>query len=147
VIAAQIAHVEVDPETGNVRVLRFAGSLDCGRAINPVQVEGQMEGGAVQGLSWGLMEEMKYGGRGNLNPHLLDYQIPTALDLPKLESLVVEAGSDHGPFGVKGVGEPPITPTIATMAGAIADAIGVRINEAPVTPERIVIAIKRKNGR
>ncbi|MBI4530135.1 MAG: xanthine dehydrogenase family protein molybdopterin-binding subunit [Candidatus Latescibacteria bacterium] len=147
VIAAQIAHVEVDPETGDVTILRFAGSLDCGFAINPVQVEGQMEGGAVQGLSWGLMEEMKYGGHGNLNPHLLDYRIPTALDLPKLESLIVEAGSEHGPFGVKGVGEPPIIPTIATMASAIADAIGVRINEAPMTPERIVMALKKRNGR
>ncbi len=148
VISAQIAEVEVDPGTGQVKLLRLAGALDCGTAINPVQVAGQMEGGAVQGASWGLMEQTKYSPRrGNLNPHLLDYQIPTALDVPTLESVLVEKPSAHGPFGVKGVGEPPITPTLAAIANAVYDAVGVRINDMPLTPERVLFALKaKKNG-
>jgi CO/xanthine dehydrogenase Mo-binding subunit len=149
VISAQIAEVEVDPGTGNVKLLRLVGAQDCGTAVNPVQVEGQMEGGAVQSASWGLMEETKYSPeKGNLNPHLLDYRIPTALDLPALESVLVENPSAHGPFGVKGVGEPPITPTMAAIANAVYDAAGVRINDLPITPERVLFALKaRGNGR
>ena len=148
VISAQIAEVEVDTGTGQVKLLRLAGALDCGTAVNPVQVTGQMEGGAVQGASWGLMEQTKYSpSRGNLNPHLLDYQIPTALDVPTLESVIVEKPSAHGPFGVKGVGEPPITPTLAAIANAVYDAVGVRVNDMPLTPERVLFALKaKKNG-
>jgi CO/xanthine dehydrogenase Mo-binding subunit len=145
VISAQIAEVEVDQGTGQVRLHRLAGALDCGKAINPVQVEGQMEGAAVQGASWGLMEEMKYSpDRGNLNPHLLDYQIPTALDMPSVESVLVEKASAHGPFGVKGVGEPPITPTMAAIANAVYDAVGVRVNELPINPEHLLGELKKK---
>jgi CO/xanthine dehydrogenase Mo-binding subunit len=95
------------------------------------------------------MEETKYSPeKGNLNPHLLDYRIPTALDLPALESVLVENPSAHGPFGVKGVGEPPITPTMAAIANAVYDAAGVRINDLPITPERVLFALKaRGNGR
>ena len=145
VISAQIAEVEVDQGTGQVKLHRLAGALDCGKAINPVQVEGQMEGAAVQGASWGLMEEMKYSpDRGNLNPHLLDYQIPTALDMPSVESVLVEKASAHGPFGVKGVGEPPITPTMAAIANAVYDAVGVRVNELPINPEHLLGELKKK---
>lgn len=140
VISAQILQVEVDPETGTVHVLRFANAQDVGRAINPMSVEGQMEGGSVQGLSWGWMEEMQYGDGQNLNPGLMDYRIPTASDVPSQESLIVEIPSEHGPYGVKGVGEPPITPTLAAFANAVSDAVGARANELPLTPERIMRA-------
>ncbi len=146
VISAQIAKIKIDPGTGRIKVLRFAGSLDVGTALNPPAIEGQMEGGAIQGLSWGIMEEMKYEGQTNSNPNLLDYQIPTALDLPMLESVIVEVPIENGPYGAKGVGEPPIAPTLATMANAVYDAIGIRINDIPVNLERIVTAIKN-NGK
>ena len=145
VISAQIAEVEVDPDTGKVRLIRLAGALDCGTAINPVQVEGQMEGGAVQSASWALMEEVKYTPElGHRNPHLLDYQIPTALDLPGLESILIEKPSEHGPYGVKGVGEPPIIPTMAAISNAVYDAVGVRINYLPMKPENVLAALKAR---
>lgn len=147
VISAQIAHLKVDPETGNYRILRYAGSLDVGKAINPMAVEGQMEGGAAQSISWGMMEEMKYNQDRNLNPSLLDYQIPTTLDLPpKIESIIVESPIETGPFGAKGIGEPPIIPALAALSNAVYDAIGVRLTDAPITPERIVQALRR-NGK
>ncbi|MBI4553073.1 MAG: xanthine dehydrogenase family protein molybdopterin-binding subunit [Candidatus Latescibacteria bacterium] len=147
-IAAQIAKVEVNPDTGQVRLLKYVGSLDVGRAIYALGVEGQMEGGAVQGFSWGLMEQMQYAIDGrNANPNLLDYRIPTAMDVPYVESVLVEVPTKNGPFGCKGVGEPPIAPGIAVVAGAIHDAIGVWCNEAPITPERVVMACQeRKDG-
>jgi CO/xanthine dehydrogenase Mo-binding subunit len=141
--AAQIVKVEVDRATGKVWLRRFVGALDCGKAINPMAVEGQMEGGAAQGLSWGLWEQMAYGPDGrNLNPGFLDYHLPTALDLPDLESILVQVPTDNGPFGAKGVGEPPITPGIAAIQDAIADAIGARLTEAPFTPERVRAALR-----
>lgn len=150
-VAVQIAKVRVDPETGNVQVLAYWNGLDCGKAINPMAVEGQMEGGVVQGIGWGLFEHMLYAPDGRMiNPGLLDYRLPTALDVPKIESILVEEPTRHGPFGVKGVGEPPITPGLAVMANAIYDATGVRVREAPITPERLVMAIEaaqRGNGK
>lgn len=138
-ISAQIAKMEVDPDTGHVKVLKYVGSLDCGRAIHAMNVEGQMEGGAVQGLSWGVMEQMQYGEDGrNVNANLLDYRIPTSMDVPYVESVICEIPSNNGPFGVKGVGEPPIAPGIAVVAGAVHDALGIWCNEAPITPERLV---------
>ena len=146
-IAAQIVRVRVDRDTGKVWLVRVAGSLDCGKAINPMAVEGQMEGGIAQGLGWGLWEQMSYAKDGrNLNPGFLDYHIPTALDLPDLESIVVEIPTLNGPFGAKGVGEPPITPGIAAIQEAINDAIGVEMHEVPFTPERVRTAI-RSNGK
>ncbi|NUQ01105.1 MAG: xanthine dehydrogenase family protein molybdopterin-binding subunit, partial [Armatimonadetes bacterium] len=142
-IAAQIARVRVDPGTGQVELLEFHQALDVGKAINPMAVEGQMEGGAVQGLAWGLMEEMIYepaSGR-NLNPDLLDYRIPTSYDLPMQTSVLVEEPTEHGPYGAKGIGEPPISPGIAVLASAIADATGLRLTRPPFTPERIYQAL------
>jgi xanthine dehydrogenase molybdenum-binding subunit len=146
-IAAQIVKVEVDPDTGKVWVRRVVGSLDCGKAINPMAVEGQMEGGAAQGLGWGLWEQMAYAPDGrNLNAGFLDYHLPTALDLPDIESVLVEVPTLNGPFGAKGVGEPPITPGIAAVQEAIHDAVGVELHEVPFTPERVRAAL-RGNGK
>jgi xanthine dehydrogenase molybdenum-binding subunit len=148
VISAQIVQVEVDPETGRMEVLKLAGSLDVGRAINPYEVEGQMEGGAIQGLSWGWMEEMQFSEGRMLNTHLSDYRIPTTMDAPEITSQYVERESEHGPFGIKGIGEPPIVPTPAALHAAVADATGVRVNTLPLTPERIYQALhgNGKNG-
>jgi xanthine dehydrogenase molybdenum-binding subunit len=142
VIAAQIVQVEVDPDTGRLEVLKLAGSLDVGRAINPYEVEGQMEGGAIQGLSWGWMEEMQFAEGRMLNTHLSDYRIPTTMDAPPLTTRYVEVESERGPFGVKGIGEPPIVPTPAALHAAVADATGIRINTLPLTPERIYMALR-----
>ena len=145
--AAQIVRVEVDPATGKVWLRQFVGVQDCGKAINPMAVEGQMEGGAAQGLGWCLWEQMVYAPDGhNLNAGFLDYHLPTALDLPDLTSVLVEVPTDNGPFGAKGVGEPPITPGIAAIQDAIADAIGVRLTEVPFTPERVRAAVKESGG-
>jgi CO/xanthine dehydrogenase Mo-binding subunit len=142
-IAAQIVKVRVDRDTGKVWIDRAAGSLDCGKAINPMAVEGQMEGGFVQGLGWGLWEQMAYAPDGrNLNPGFLDYHLPTALDVPDLESYLVEVATNNGPFGAKGVGEPPIIPGIAALQEAIKDAVGVELHEAPFTPERVRAALR-----
>jgi xanthine dehydrogenase molybdenum-binding subunit len=142
-IAAQIVKVEVDPETGKVW-LRYAGqSLDCGRALNPMSIEGQMEGGMVQSFGWGLWEQLAYAPDGRmLNPGFLDYHIATALDVPDLETELVEIPTLNGPYGAKGVAEPPITPGIAALQGAILDAVGIDLHEAPFTPERVRAALR-----
>ncbi len=141
-ISAQVAKVRVDVETGQIELLSFAGSLDVGQSINPMACEGQMEGGAVQSISWGMMEEMLYGPEGRMsNPNLLDYRIPTTLDIVPLKSFIVEVPAKNGPFGAKGVGEPPITPGIAAVVTAVADATGVWVREVPLTPERVARAL------
>jgi CO/xanthine dehydrogenase Mo-binding subunit len=144
-ISAQIAKVEVDPETGQLKLLELYNSLDVGKAINPMACEGQMEGGVVQGFAWGLMEQMRYAEDGrNWNPGLLDYRVPTALDFPDIDSAIVEVPTKNGPFGVKGIGEPPIVPGIAALVSAVADATGVWIHEVPLTPERVRFALKAR---
>ena len=145
-LAAQIAKVEIDQETGRIKVLKMAASQDVGFAINPMAVEGQIEGGAVQGYAWATMEEMQYNEQGNVNPGFVDYRVPTTADLPTVESVIVEVEAPDGPFGAKGVGEPPITPTLATMANAVADAVGIRITELPMKPEKVVDAL-HGNGK
>jgi CO/xanthine dehydrogenase Mo-binding subunit len=146
-IAAQIAKVEVDRDTGQVKLLQVAGSLDVGCAINPMAVEGQMEGGALQGMAWGLWERMQYGSDGrNINPNLVDYRVPTAMDVPYMDSVILEVPTKNGPFGAKGVGEPPISPGIAAISNAVYDAVGVRITEAPLTPERVYFALYPNGG-
>ena len=145
-LAAQIAKVEIDPDTGRIKVLKMAASQDVGFAINPMAVEGQIEGGAVQGYAWATMEEMQYNEEGNVNPGFVDYRVPTTADLPTVESVIVEVEAPDGPFGAKGVGEPPITPTLATMANAVADAVGIRITELPMKPEKVVDAL-HSNGK
>lgn len=146
-IAAQIVRVAVDPDTGRVTLTRVAQSLDCGKAINPMSVEGQMEGGATQGVGWGLWEQMIYAPDGrNLNAGFLDYHLPTSMDVPDIETVLVEVPTVNGPFGAKGVGEPPITPGIAAVQEAIFDAVGVDLHHVPFTPERVRNAIKAKGS-
>jgi len=140
--SAQIAEVEVDTETGFVELKNWATVQDVGFAINPMSVEGQMEGGSVQGMGIGLWEEYIYDDQGRLrNAGLLDYRMPTASDVPDIDSIIVEVPSDDGPYGARGVGEPPITAGGAAIANAVADAIGVRVHEMPITPERVLRAL------
>jgi xanthine dehydrogenase molybdenum-binding subunit len=138
---AQMAEVEVDVETGLVRVLRLACANDVGRAINPMAVEGQIEGGAQMGLGYALTEELIVEQGRVLNPNLVDYRIFTSADMPELETIIVETDDPGGPFGAKGVGEMGGTPTAAAIANAIYDAVGVRLTEVPMTPERVLAAL------
>jgi CO/xanthine dehydrogenase Mo-binding subunit len=150
VIAAQIAEVEVDIETGFVKLLRLIAAQDVGFAINPMACEGQIQGGAVQGAGWALYEGIQYDNNGVVNRSFLDYLLPTMMDAPNVEVGLVELNAPDGPFGAKGIGEPPIVPTLAAVANAIANATGVRITELPIVPERIVAAmqpaLKRRGG-
>ncbi len=140
--SVQVAEVEVDVETGQVRVLRWLTAQDVGFAVNPLSVEGQMEGATVQGIGMGMYEEMVYDDRGQLlNPGFLDYRMPTAADVPSIQTLIVEVPSEDGPYGARGVGEPPVTPGSAAIANAVYDAVGSRVTEIPLTPERILRAL------
>ena len=141
---AQMAEVEVDVETGMVRVLRLTCANDVGRAINPMAVEGQIEGGAQMGLGYALTEELLVENGRVINPDFLDYRLFTAADMPQIETIIVETDDPTGPFGAKGVGEMGGTPTAAAIANAIFNAIGVRITELPLTPERILAALDNK---
>jgi CO/xanthine dehydrogenase Mo-binding subunit len=138
---AHAAEVEVDTETGQVRVLKYAAAHDVGRAINPQSVEGQIQGGAVQGLGYGLMEEVVLEDGINLTTSFAAYLIPSAADVPDVEALVVESGEGLGPFNARGIGEPPIGPPAAAIANAIEDATGARITRLPITPERVARAL------
>jgi CO/xanthine dehydrogenase Mo-binding subunit len=145
--AAEIARIELDPETGEVALKGFAVVQDVGRAINPLAVEGQMQGGAVQSLGIALTEALAYDDSGRLtNPSLLDYRKLTAADLPSIDTVIVEVPSPAGPFGARGVGEPPIVPAPAAIANAVEDATGVRITECPLTPERIALALAKERS-
>lgn len=143
---AQAAEVEVDTETGQVRVLKIVAAHDVGRAINPMYVEGQIEGGVQMGVGYALTEELQVREGRILNPTLLDYRVPTALDMPQIESVIVETGDPEGPFGAKGVGEMGGTPTAAAIANAVYNAVGVRMNQVPMTGERVLKALKEKEG-
>jgi CO/xanthine dehydrogenase Mo-binding subunit len=146
VISAQIVKMRVDPETGVMEALELYQSLDVGFAVNPYEVEGQMEGGAVQGLAWAWMEEMQIQGGRNRNTHLSDYRLPTPMDTPMIKSAYVEVPSENGPFGVKGIGEPVIVPTPAAVHAAVHDATGTWVNDLPLTPERIYFALHPRSG-
>ena len=140
-----IADVEVDPDTGKVDILRYTAIQDVGRAIHPSYVEGQMQGGAVQGIGWALNEEYFMDDAVRMaNSSFLDYRMPTSLDLPKIETIIVEVPNPIHPFGVRGVGETPIAPPVGTIANAIYDAVGVRLRQAPMKPGRIVEALAKK---
>ena len=138
---AHAAEVEVDTETGEVRVLKYAAAHDVGRAINPQSVEGQIQGGAVQGLGYGLMEEVVVEEGINLTTSFASYLIPTAGDVPDVEAIVVESGEGLGPFNARGIGEPPIGPPAAAIANAIEDATGARVTRLPITAERVARAL------
>jgi CO/xanthine dehydrogenase Mo-binding subunit len=141
-IGAHVCDVEVDPDTGLVTVLRYTAFQDVGLALNPAAVEGQIEGSVVQGLGWALMEGFDYGPDGRLrNASLLDYRMPTALDVPRIDCVIIETPVPNVPYGVRGVGEVPIVPPAAAVANAVARATGVRMREMPMTPERVLRAL------
>ena len=147
--ATQIAEVEVDTETGEVTVLNLIAAQDVGRAINPMAVEGQIEGGVGQGVGYALMEEVVVENGVIQNPSFSDLLIPTSLDIPPISSIIVEVPEPTGPFGAKGTGEPPACPTAAAIINAIYDAVGVHITSTPVTAEKVYMALqkKQKEGR
>jgi len=145
--ATHIVDVEVDEETGKVQILRYTAIQDVGNAIHPSYVEGQIQGGAVQGIGWALNEEYIYDKDGHLlNSSLLDYRMPTALDLPMIETVMVGVPNPNHPYGVRGVGEVPIVPPAAAIANAIYDATGVRMTELPMSPARLLEKLWEKNG-
>jgi len=141
--AAQGAEVEVDTETGVVRVLRAISAIDAGRVINPITAEGQIEGGATQALGYGVCEEMVYDANGAmLTTNLSDYRIFSAPDMPQMETYIVETSDPFGPFGAKAIAEIPIDGMAPAVANAVADALGIRIRQIPLTPERVLRAIR-----
>jgi CO/xanthine dehydrogenase Mo-binding subunit len=143
VYATQIAEVDVDDETGEVEVLRIVAAHDCGTAINPALVEGQVEGGIAMGVGYALQEEMLFDADGRqINPNLTNYIMPTTLDMPETDVSIVASYDPTGPFGAKGVGEPTAVPTAAAIINAIYDAVGVRIASLPATAEKVLMAIK-----
>jgi CO/xanthine dehydrogenase Mo-binding subunit len=140
--ATHIVDVEVDTETGKVAVLRYTAVQDCGKAVHPSYVEGQIQGGVVQGIGWGLNEEYVFNDKGEMtNASFLDYRMPTCLDLPMIDAVIVEVPNPDHPFGVRGVGEVPIVPPPAALANAIHQATGVRLHELPMSPGRVVKAL------
>jgi xanthine dehydrogenase molybdenum-binding subunit len=145
--AATLVDVEVDPDTGKVEILRATVAQDVGKAIHPSYVEGQMQGGTAQGIGWALNEEYFYDDKGILrNTGLLDYRMPTCLDLPLIETCIVEVPTPGHPLGIRGVGEVSIVPPPAAVANAIAHAVGVRMNELPMSPARLLKAMLSRRG-
>ncbi len=147
VFGTQVAEVEVDTVTGEVQVLGIWAAHDVGRAINPRGVEGQIEGGVVQGLGQALMEDYKLD-QGHTSTHgFAKYILPTSLDVPEITSIIVEDPDPESPLGAKGIGEPALVPTAPAIMNAIYDAIGVRITSLPATPEKILEALRMKKAQ
>jgi CO/xanthine dehydrogenase Mo-binding subunit len=143
--ATHIVDVEVDPETGKTTILRYTAVQDVGKAVHPSYVEGQMQGGAVQGIGWALNEEYFYNAKGEMtNASFLDYRMPTSLDLPMIDTIMVEVPNPGHPYGVRGVGEVPIVPPPAAIANAINRAVGVRMRQLPMSPGRVTKEILAK---
>jgi xanthine dehydrogenase molybdenum-binding subunit len=140
--AAHIVDVEVDPDTGKVTILRYTALQDAGKAVHPSYVEGQIQGGVAQGVGWALNEEYVYDATGHLlNPSMLDYRMPTCLDLPMIDTVILEVPNPGHPYGVRGVGEVPIVPPPAAIANAIYKAVGIRMNVLPMSPGRVLSAL------
>jgi xanthine dehydrogenase molybdenum-binding subunit len=147
-IGVHLVDVEVDTETGKVEILRYTAAQDAGKAIHPAYVEGQIQGGAVQGIGWALNEAYIYNDDGALlNSSFLDYRMPTSLDLPMIDTIIVEVANPAHPYGVRGVGEVPIVPPMAAISNAIYDAIGVRMNDLPMSPDKILEALWAQEGK
>ena len=144
--AGNIVDLEVDPETGKVDVLRFTAFQDAGKAIHPSYVEGQMQGGSVQGVGWALNEEYFYSDDGAMaNSSLLDYRMPTSLDLPMIDTVIVEVANPGHPYGARGVGEASIVPPQAAVANAVYHAAGVRMDRLPMNPAAVTEAIGKNS--
>jgi CO/xanthine dehydrogenase Mo-binding subunit len=142
--ATHVCDVEVDPETGHVKILRYTATQDCGRAIHPSYVEGQIQGGVTQGIGWALSEEYIYDRQGRMdNPGFLDYRCAVASDMPMIDAVIVEVPNPRHPFGVRGVGEVPIVPPMAAVANAIYDAIGKRLRDLPMSPPKVLAELGR----
>src|SRR5438128_752245 len=144
---ATVAEVSVDLETGTLTVDKLTTAHDCGRALNPANVEGQIEGSAYMGYGEVVVEEQIFRGGLHKKPSLLDYKLPTSLDTPALEAIVVESVGAEGPFGAKEAGEGPLNPVIPAIANAVYDAIGVRVDETPITAEKILDALGLRDNR
>lgn len=145
--ATHICDIEVDPETGFTRVLRYTVVQDAGKAVHPTYVEGQYQGGAAQGIGWALNEEYIYGKDGRLqNPGFLDYRIPVCSDLPMIDTQILEIPNPNHPYGVRGVGETSIVPPLAAIANAVSNAVGVRMAHIPMSPPRILAALEAERG-
>jgi len=142
--SAQVAEVTVDPETGQVRVDKIVAAHDCGKALNPLTVEGQIEGSVYMGFGQALQEDMIWKDGRLMNPSLLEYRIPATKENPEIESIIVESIDPEGPFGAKEAGEGSLAATIPAIANAIFDAVGVRINSIPITPDKILDALREK---
>jgi carbon-monoxide dehydrogenase large subunit len=142
--AAQTAEVEVDTTTGKVEVLKIVAAHDTGRVINPLKASQQIQGGVVMGVGYTLLEELIVQEGKPLNPNLRDYRIPTSLDAPEISPIFIEDPHERGPYGAKGIGEPALSATPAAIGNAIYDAIGIRIKDLPITPEKILKALKEK---
>lgn len=139
--SAHAIEVTVDTKTGEITVLKSIGCHDVGRAIDPIAVEGQIQGGSAQGIGYALMEEVQVKDGVTRTPSLSEYLIPTAKDLPTTKAIILESGTGVGPFGAKGIGEPALTPVAPAVANAVANAIGIRIHDLPLTPERVLAAL------
>ena len=145
--AAHIVDLEVDPETGKVDILRYTAVQDAGKAVHPGYVESQMQGGVAQGIGWALNEEYFFSADGELlNSSFLDYRMPTSLDLPMIDTVIVEVANPGHPYGVRGVGEMPLVPPMAAIANAIYDAVGVRMTSLPMSPGKVLEAIQDTYG-
>lgn len=143
--SAYVSEVTVDVETGKVTVDRVWAAHDCGKAINPLAVNGQIIGSCHMGMGQVLSEEMRYGRNGHLmNPDLLDYKIPSVHEMPEVIPIIVESNDPEGPFGAKEAGEGPLLPILPAVCNAVYDAIGIRTNELPMTPERVYKMIERR---
>jgi CO/xanthine dehydrogenase Mo-binding subunit len=141
--AAHICDVEVDPETGRSTVIRYTAVQDVGKAVHPSFVEGQMQGGAAQGIGWALNEEYVFNRQGGMdNAGFLDYRMPVASDLPMIDAVIVEVANPSHPYGVRGVGEVPIVPPLGAVANAVRNATGVRFTELPMSPPRVLAGLE-----
>ncbi len=147
IFGGNIVDVEVDPDTGKVQILRYTAFLDAGQAVHPDFVEGQIQGATVQGIGWAMNEEYFYQPDGTMaNSSFLDYRMPTALDLPMIEAVIIEVPNPRHPFGLRGVGEGPIIPPLAALANAVSHATGVRMTKLPLSPTNIMEAIEEARG-
>src|SRR5881409_2234634 len=146
-LGTHLVDLEVDPETGRVTILRYTVAQDAGKALHPAYVEGQFQGGAVQGIGWALNEEYIYGDDGKLqNAGFLDYRMPVASDVPMIDAILVEVANPRHPYGMRGVGETPIVPPLGAIANAMENATGIRFTELPMSPPKVLKALKERHA-